>query len=414
MMSAAGTANPEQPDNQAERDGCEENQTHEDLESLAAEIVDTVPQPLLILNADLCVHSANRAFYHAFRVCPEATEHRHVCELGNGQWNISALRTLLQNIIPGRMEFEDFEVDHSFPTIGRRFMVLSARRLRSDKHPGLIVLAIQDVTAERSAQEQEARFTQELQRSYSALQETERQRDDLTNMIVHDLRTPLTSVIAGMLSLDEGPKDEGSLDEFQREMVGISIEGARTLLGIINDLLEVHQMEAGTLILNYAELDADVLVTSAEAQVASLRDGKDLTIVRRIAEGLPAFRGDEDKLRRVLVNLLGNAIKFTPAGGAVTVGAELSQDRHAVVFTIADTGEGIPEAAFGQIFEKFGQVESRRAGRRMSSGLGLTFCKLAIEAHGGTIGVRSVSGMGSTFYFEIPLRVPIRAASRAA
>jgi signal transduction histidine kinase len=142
--------------------------------------------------------------------------------------------------------------------------------------------------------------------------------------------------------------------------------------------------------------------------VASLCESKNLTIVPQIASGLLQFPGDENKLCRTLVNLLGNAIKFTPGGGTLIAEARLSQDRlsengQSIVFSVSDTGEGIPVEAFDHIFEKFGQVPSRQGGRMMSTGLGLTFCKLAVEAHGGHIGVESVLGQGSTFCFTVPL-----------
>ena len=99
---------------------------------------------------------------------------------------------------------------------------------------------------------------------------------------------------------------------------------------------------------------------------------------------------------------MGNAIKFTPARGTLTVEAHANEDDRSLVFSVSDTGEGIPREAFERIFEKFGQVESRQGGRMMSTGLGLTFCKLAVEAHGGTIGVESVPAEGSTFSFALP------------
>jgi two-component system sensor histidine kinase/response regulator len=101
--------------------------------------------------------------------------------------------------------------------------------------------------------------------------------------------------------------------------------------------------------------------------------------------------------------LLGNAIKFTPAAGILTVSVQFGKNRKSLVFSVRDTGEGIPSEAFERIFEKFGQVESRQGGRLMSTGLGLTFCKLAVEAHGGAIKVASIPGKGSTFSFTIPL-----------
>jgi len=122
-----------------------------------------------------------------------------------------------------------------------------------------------------------------------------------------------------------------------------------------------------------------------------------------VAPELPHLEGDVDILRRTLVNLLGNSIKFTPAGGTLTLSVALADDGHAMLFSVADTGEGIPDEALDRIFDKFGQVESRKGGRKMSTGLGLTFCKLAVGAHGGHIAVASVPGEGSTFSFTIPL-----------
>jgi len=110
-------------------------------------------------------------------------------------------------------------------------------------------------------------------------------------------------------------------------------------------------------------------------------------------------------LPRTLVNLPGDAIKFTPPRGTITVDVAKRLDGPRAVFSATLSGEGIPPKAFGRIFEKFGQVESRRGGRTMSTGLGLTFCKLAVEAHGGEVGVESPPGEGSTFRFTVPMRV---------
>ncbi len=370
-----------------------------EIETYAQNIVDTVREPLLMLDPTLRVRSANRAFYQTFQVSPKETEGRLIYELGNGQWDIPALRTLLDDIVPTSSVFNDYELEHDFPTIGRKVMLLNARQLLAGNHTELLVLAMEDVTERRRIRDLERRFTEGLQESYQRLQELEKLRDDLKNMIVHDLRTPLTSVIAGMQTLET----VGELDTLQQEMVGIAISGGETLLGMINDLLEVEKMESGALQLDYIVLDAVALVENASGQVASLAAGKNLRIVKQIAPSLPPFRGDDSKLRRILVNLLGNAIKFTPEGGTLTIDVRLSEDRRFLLFSVSDTGEGIPTESFDRIFEKFGQVASRQGGRTMSTGLGLTFCKLAVEAHGGRIGVASASGEGSTFTFTLPL-----------
>ncbi len=370
-----------------------------EIETYAQNIVDTVREPLLMLEPSLRVRSANRAFYQTFQVSPEETEGRLIYELGNGQWDIPALRTLLEDIIPQKSAFNDYELEHTFPVIGRRVMLLNARQLRAGNHTELLVLALEDVTERRRAHDIETRYTAELQESYRRLQELEKLRDDLTHMIIHDLRTPLASVITGMQTLEM----VGDLNDDQREMMGIAVIGGETLLGMINDLLDVEKLESGTMQLDYAHLSAADLVNSAIAQVSALIEVKQLKLIRQIATDLPLVRGDESKLRRTLVNLLGNAIKFTPSGGTITIESRRGIDEPTVVFSVIDTGEGIPPEAFGRIFEKFGQVETRKSGRVMSTGLGLTFCKLAVEAHGGFIGVESEPEQGSTFCFALPL-----------
>src|SRR5438105_1910262 len=117
-----------------------------DIQDYAQNIVDTVREPLLILDPTLRVRSANRAFYQTFHVSPEETEHRLIYELGNGQWDIPDLRTLLEDIVPKSSVFNDFELEHDFPAIGRRVMLLNARKLRPGSHAELLVLAMEDVT----------------------------------------------------------------------------------------------------------------------------------------------------------------------------------------------------------------------------------------------------------------------------
>ena len=125
----------------------------EDIQTYAQNIVDTVREPLLILDTTLRVQSANRAFYQTFHVSPEETVDRLIYQLGNGQWDIPALRTLLEDIVPKSSVFDDFELEHSFPVIGRRVMLLNARKLQAGHHGELLVLAMEDVTARKRAEE---------------------------------------------------------------------------------------------------------------------------------------------------------------------------------------------------------------------------------------------------------------------
>jgi PAS domain S-box-containing protein len=224
-------------------------------------------------------------------------------------------------------------------------------------------------------------------------------RDDLTGMIVHDLRTPLTSLLSGLQALrfvgGRGPDEQEILDN--------AIGGGETLLGMVNDLLDISKWESGSLVLDKKPLQPADVIEYALAQTAPLARRNGLRVARNIPPGLPVTDADRDLLRRSLTNLLGNAVKFTPRGGIVTVSASFDPVEGAILFAVGDTGEGIPAHQVRRIFDKFGQVESRKAGRRMSTGLGLTFCKLVAEAHGGRIWVESKLGKGSRFLFTIPL-----------
>jgi len=239
----------------------------------------------------------------------------------------------------------------------------------------------------------------QLADNYQRLRELEVLRDDLTHMIVHDLRTPLTSVIAGMQTVEMS----GELNARQQQCLRLALTGGQTLLGMINDLLDVSKMEDGSVRLEYQDLAATDLVEQALEGIEALAQEKGLTVIRDFPTPSPTFSGDEDKLVRTLVNLLGNAVRFTPRGGTITASVQLGHDERTADFAISDTGEGIPKEAFARIFEKFGQVDMGRSTQKLSTGLGLTFCRMAVEAHGGRIWVESELGRGSTFSFTIPV-----------
>lgn len=274
----------------------------------------------------------------------------------------------------------------------------------------------------------------------AALREVKRMeamRESLNAMLVHDLRTPLTTML-GPLELLQGEKF-GQLEETQREIVNMSLFSSRRLLGLVNELLDVAKMEAGELKVRHDSLRPQVVVDESIKHIALAEFDGAARIEREIPEKLPLLQADQELLTRVLINLLGNAVKFTPSGGKITLGLRectplevlpprlqpatgqraathsqrngtgtpAEEDKlqaRSLLFCVRDTGEGVPVEDQDRIFDKFGQVDSRQSGRKMSTGLGLTFCKLAVEAHGGFIWVESEPGKGSTFYFTIPLR----------
>jgi signal transduction histidine kinase len=248
--------------------------------------------------------------------------------------------------------------------------------------------------------DRETQMFAQLTQNFARLKELETLRDDLTHMIIHDLRTPLTSVISGMQTLEL----IGELNSGQQQVKNIAVGGGETLLALINDLLDVEKLDSGTMRLDIVLLSIGELIASACRQIASLAESKQLTFVVEIPDDLPAVEGDEIILGRILVNLLGNAIKFSPPGGPVTIEAHCGKGDNFVEIAIHDSGEGIPPEAFERIFEKFGQVESGDGASKAGTGLGLTFCRLAVESHGGQIWVEAVPSQGTTFRFTLPLR----------
>jgi signal transduction histidine kinase len=234
------------------------------------------------------------------------------------------------------------------------------------------------------------------QENYLKVRQLEVERDELVHMLVHDLRNPLSSMISG-LEAARTPEFAQEADSF----LDLATTSGRSLLHMINDILDVSKADAGRLTLETTPIDARELIELACGMVGELASYSGVKIEIDAQPGLPRLEADREKLRRVLVNLISNAIQHTPRNGRVTVSARTEADR--MFFAVTDTGCGIPASAFGQIFEKFGKNVERKCAR-VSSGLGLHFCKMAIEAHGGHIALESEIGKGTTFRFDVPLK----------
>jgi signal transduction histidine kinase len=243
-------------------------------------------------------------------------------------------------------------------------------------------------------------------------------REDYTGMLVHDLRAPLTAIMNGIMMVKRGLG--GPTTDQQQELLGIAHQGSQTMLEMVNTLLDISKMEEGRLSLDTQPLSPYALVDQTLDRLRVSAQNQRVRLVQELAVGLPLIEADREKLVRVLQNLLDNAIKFSPQGSTVTLGASfLRVGRRSVgerpewpfrlpplasgdwlSFWVRDQGPGIPPQFHERIFEKFGQVQGRKV---RGTGLGLTFCKLAVEAHGGTIWLQSSEGTGSTFALALPL-----------
>jgi signal transduction histidine kinase len=270
-----------------------------------------------------------------------------------------------------------------------------------DKVRGFAVGGVDYITKPFQLDEVKARVTthrRELQASYDKLRESERMRDSLVHMIVHDLRSPLTAISAYLDLFGQAAKEK--LGAETQEDVANALHATRNMIRMINGILDVSKMEAQMMKLDLRECDLVRVVGQ------SLDDLESLVGSRRLAFKPPAaparVLADQEIISRIVQNFLANALRFTPADGEIHVGL-VAEAEHVRVF-VADTGPGIPPDFRESIFDKFFQIGGSALPTNRSTGLGLAFCKMAVEAHGGRIGVDSELGKGSNFWFTLPRR----------
>ncbi|MFN8596195.1 MAG: histidine kinase N-terminal 7TM domain-containing protein [Anaerolineae bacterium] len=224
-----------------------------------------------------------------------------------------------------------------------------------------------------------------------------RMRDDLTSTMVHDLRNPLT-IIQGALELLES-ETSGPVSADQRQVVMMMRQGLNKMLQLVNSILDVNRLESGQMPLEREPLYLQPLVDEALTIQGVLASDKQLKLHNDLRHDLPPVHVDAELIERVLQNLVGNAIKFTPPGGDVHISADYDPaDNHSVTVSVTDSGPGVPTEIRSRLFQKF--VRGQGPGR--GSGLGLAFCRLAVEAHGGKIWVEPSAGQGATFKFTLP------------
>jgi signal transduction histidine kinase len=223
----------------------------------------------------------------------------------------------------------------------------------------------------------------------------------------HELRTPLHAIIGfAEVLLDETVR---SSEAERREFVEHIVRGGKHLLGIVNEVLDLSRIEAGRMELRRCPLAVADLVDEVAVTVRPLAEEKRIHVARDVGPGLPAAWADPARVRQVLMNLVGNALKFTPAGGRVVLGARAAANGTGmgrwIEVSVADTGIGIPPEEHDRIFEEFQQVPGVE-GEDQGTGLGLALAKRIVELHGGAIRVLSAPGRGSTFAFTLPTVTP--------
>ena len=353
----------------------------------ADDIITTLREPFVVLDINLRIKTANRAFYDTFRVSKEETENRLVYDLGNGQWDIPGLRKLLDEVLSRNQSVHDFEVEHSFPELGRKTMLLNARPFPPDsKHPELILLAVEDVSALRERADE--------------LAEVSRHKDEFLATLAHELRNPLAPISNSVhyLGLD-GLKERDV--KMARAVINRQVA---IMVRLIDDLLDVSRISRNKLDVRKERVDlATVLESAVESSRPLLQQcGHELTI------SLPseAFPLDADPIRlaQVFLNLLNNAAKYTNHGGQISLSAR--REGSDVVVSVRDNGIGIPRDMLSSVFDMFTQVDRSMAQSQGGLGIGLTLVRRLVEMHDGSIEARSDGpNQGSEFVVRLPLLI---------
>ena len=260
----------------------------------------------------------------------------------------------------------------------------------------------------RKVAEQKQRFVSlkdyagELEKANEELRKVDQIKSEFVSIASHELRTPLSAIKNSVQLILQGKT--GEINENQKKFLSMADRNITRLTNILNDLLNLSKIESGKITMTFEELALKVPVELVLSSLQSQAQGKSLQLVMDLPEDLPTVLGDREKLEQVLTNLVGNAIKFTPEGGTISVSAGLSdQDENLVAVSVRDTGIGIPEDQLKKVFEKFHQVEGSLHRSVTGTGLGLAITRGLIETHQGTIWAESELGKGSTFTFTLPL-----------
>ena len=370
-----------------------QEQQVQDALAYADDIIATLREPFVVLDHELRIRTVNLAFCKSFHVTKEETEDRFIFDLGNGQWDIGRLRTLLTEVLSLNHSVQDFEVEHVFPNLGRKTMLLNAHRfLPTSKNPELILLAIEDIT-------ERTRLKKMMQEQEVALVDLHRRKDEFLAMLSHELRNPLAP-IASAVQLLRLQKNEGQLQNQARTIIERQV-GQMTRL--IDDLLEVSRITTGRIHIQRERFALNGVVEKAIETVRPLLDQRRHELTLSLSQEPIWLDADAVRLEQVIVNLLTNAAKYTDEGGHIWLTVEQEGDE--CVLRVRDTGIGIASELLPHIFDLFTQGERSLERSQGGLGIGLALVQRIIEMHQGRVEAFSTLGQGSEFIVHLPVMV---------
>ncbi|MCL1474060.1 CheR family methyltransferase [Argonema antarcticum] len=365
----------------------------------AETIVETVQFPLVVLDADLRVNTANRSFYEMFQFSALEAAQFSLFGTGNGQWNIPQVQSVLEDILIDNIQIQNFEVNRYFEQIGQKTMLLNACKLQRQDEAAMILLSIEDITERKQFETERSQLLMQEQLARQQAEIANRAKDDFLSNLSHELRNPLNIMLGWSQLLRTRTLNEAAVDR-ALEVIERSVKAQSQL---IEDLLDVSRIMSGKLLLNIRPIDLRLIVQAALDILQLAMEAKNIQIVSSLSS--ITVLGDIDRLQQVLWNLLSNAIKFTPAGGRVEV-TLLSVGNRAQI-QISDTGQGIGADLLPQIFDRFRQGDSSTTKRVAGLGLGLSIVRHLVDLHGGEVQAQSAGeGQGATLTVWLPLQSP--------
>jgi PAS domain S-box-containing protein len=338
-------------------------------------IVQTVRESLIVVEPDLKVLTVNEHFLRTFKVSRVETIDQELYKLGNGQWNIPRLKEMLEDILPTNNPVLDFEVEHDFPHIGKKLMLVNAYRVELEgQYKDRILLAIEDITERRAI---------------------EQRKDDFLSVASHELKTPLTTVKAYVQVMERMMHPE-STDQFKSVVSKAGSELLR-LNKLISELLDVSRLQSGRADLQREPFDLNKMIHDVADGLQVASTTHKITIDGSVKE---LYNGDESQLRQVVSNLISNAIKYSPDASAVEI--FISQVSTFIKVSVTDHGMGISLNDKKKIFERFYRASNIQK-HFPGMGIGLYVCEQIVKNHGGDLWVDTEEGKGSTFSFTLPL-----------
>lgn len=367
---------------EAERKRAE--QEAQEAREYAESIIETVREPLIVLDSYLRVKTASRAFYKVFKVSPEEIKGKFIYDLGNRQWDIPKLRKLLEEIIPMNNQFQDFEVEHEFPGIGRKTMLLNSRRIyREDIGTQAILLAIEDITERKRADEALKNYAAELE-------EANRLKDLFTDIMRHDLLNPLGIIkTATEQILFTETKDERAYNTLL-----MIKRNAEKLIDMIKSASMYAMLESAEK-LERSKLDLSKIFREVANNFKPQLEEKNMKL-EYTSKG-ECYVIANPMIDAVFSNLLSNTIKYSPAGNKIEVSI-IDEKEHCKIY-VKDWGYGIKDEDKAKLFTRFQRVNKKGV---KGTGLGLAIVKRVVDLHGGKVWIEDNPEGGSVFYVEIP------------